>query len=382
MSFSDFIKGIPNALAQPFSIAVLASVGVHGIAALAVPSFYSSPEVEESQPVGLLNASEINQSGLPNLERPPELALLDPDQLTGQKKPGVIQGRTVPGIPRRSRDSGSTGTKISKNPAQAQKQQQQRQLSIKEIEKLASQQVKKHEQNINKTFNQLRKQDVQELEAEKQRLQEEYKKKELRLAEQNPNDSKDSNSTPNQDSKTDNTAENTTPVASNNDREKDQGFDNGQSIPEAISGSEAPETQEVSSQLRERLARVEPFTADNQANVKALKWAESVQQQIGITPDISKPDLSTGGNYPKEACFGEKVNGEQLQGAATYGVIVNAEGKISGEPFLIGSSGYHILDEQAKADLKAPDLFAKNPQPTPYLVEVTYPYNPQVCDGN
>ncbi len=278
MSYSSFLKGIPGALAQPFSIAVLASIGVHGIAAFAIPSFYPAPAEEESQPVGLLNASEINQSGLPALERPPEE--YTSQRSSPKKQSDSLQQRTVSGISR----SGRYGTKTSRNPTQAQKQPQQRQPTPEEIKKI--------EKNLNQKLAQLRKKDAQ-VTGEQRQQNEAYRKKleeaerqqneekqrlakraeqQQQRARQNQNDSKDPNPTPNQDK----TPENTTTVTSNNDREKDQGFESGQTIPKIALGNGIPKTQEVPPQLREQLTYQPSGTTQAEADNKREIWKQQI----------------------------------------------------------------------------------------------------------
>ncbi|MGB3691150.1 MAG: energy transducer TonB, partial [Spirulinaceae cyanobacterium] len=264
--------------------------------------------------------------------------------------------------------------------------------------------IKKIEKNLNQKLAQLRKKDAhteeqrqqneayrkklqeaeRQINEEKQRLNEEKQRlakiaeQQQQRARQNQNDSKDPNPTPNQDK----TPENTTPVTSNNDRTEDKEFESGQTIPKIALGNGIPKTQEVPPQLREQLTYQPTLTSQEAATKEFISWGQSVEEQTGTFPNISEQNISINGDYPQDACLGEKVIGKRIEGSATYGVVVDPEGKIVGQPTLIQSAGYPILNQQAIADLQNSQQFAKNPQLTPYLVEITYPYNPQVCQGN
>lgn len=386
MFYSSFLKSIPGLLAQPFSIAVIASSGIHAIAGVAVPSFYSGSQPEEPQPVSLLSSSEINQSGLPNLERPPELSLLNQDQLAELKKKSgnKQQGRTVPKL-NRNRYSGSAGKKqgLKKNPSQARKQQ------------TTPQQVKKYQQDLNKRFNELRKKDAEAIEAERRRLRgiekklQEERQRVARIARQQqqtrPNRDGIKKPTPTPEKQPDNTPANNTPVATNNTDNKRidiSGVDDSQVIPPIALGNEdnePKETPDISPQLKQNLTFQETLTSDNEANQEFLAWGQSVEQNTGQPVTISEPNLSINGNYPQDACLGEEVLGKRVEGKATYGFTVDAEGKIIGDLKLIRSSGFPILNQQARTEIQTYGEFAKNPEPTPYFVEVDYTYNDQVC---
>ncbi|MGB5967837.1 MAG: energy transducer TonB, partial [Spirulinaceae cyanobacterium] len=269
--------------------------------------------------------------------------------------------------------------------------------------------IKKIEKNLNQKLAQLRKKDAhteeqrqqneayrkkleeaqrqqneaqRQINEEKQRLAKRAEQLRQQRARQNQNDSKYPNPTPNQDNKTDNTPENTTTVTSNNDRTEDKEFESGQTIPKIALGNGIPKTQEVSPQLREQLTYQPTLTSQEAATKEFISWGQSVEEQTGTFPNISEQNISINGDYPQDACLGEKVIGKRIEGSATYGVVVDPEGKIVGQPTLIQSAGYPVLNQQAMADLQSSQQFAKNPQLTPYLVEVTYPYNPQVCPDN
>ena len=387
MFYSSFLKSIPGLLAQPFSIAVIASSGIHAIAGVAVPSFYSGSQPEEPQPVSLLSSSEINQSGLPNLERPPELSLLNQDQLAELKKKSgnKQQGRTVPKL-NRNRYSGSAGTKqgLKKNPSQARKQQRT----------ITPQQLKKIEKEVNEKFAQqgkvnqgLRNQN-QQLRNQNQQLR--NQNQQLRNQNQRPQgtiQNRDNIKKPNlaPEKQPDNTPvnDNDTSVTTNNtDNERIidiKGVDDSQVIPPIASNNGTKETPDIPPQVKQALTFQETLTSDNEANQQYLAWGQSVEQNTGQQVAISEPNLSINGNYPQDACLGEEVLGKRVEGKATYGVTVDAEGKIIGEPTLIRSSGFPILNQQARVDIQSSEEFAKNPEPTPYLVEVNYPHNEQVC---
>ncbi|MBD2740597.1 energy transducer TonB [Coleofasciculus sp. FACHB-1120] len=75
MSYLSFIKNLPEKLTQPPLIAALASVGIHGVLAMTLPSLSaSSTKLEEQKPRGTVKVVELSpaeQSRIPQLAPPP-----------------------------------------------------------------------------------------------------------------------------------------------------------------------------------------------------------------------------------------------------------------------------------------------------------------------
>jgi hypothetical protein len=74
MSYLSFIKNLPEKLTQPPLIAALASVGIHGVLAMTLPSLSASSKPEEQKPRGTVKVVELTpaeQSRIPQLAPPP-----------------------------------------------------------------------------------------------------------------------------------------------------------------------------------------------------------------------------------------------------------------------------------------------------------------------
>ncbi|MBD1941966.1 hypothetical protein H6F50_06265 [Coleofasciculus sp. FACHB-712] len=74
MSYLSFIRNLPEKLTQPPLIAALASVGIHGVLAMTLPSLSASSKPEEQKPRGTVKVVELTpaeQSRIPQLAPPP-----------------------------------------------------------------------------------------------------------------------------------------------------------------------------------------------------------------------------------------------------------------------------------------------------------------------
>lgn len=72
-SLPDFIKNVPQVLNQPTSIAVMASVGIHGVVAVALPYLpLASQEAPQTpEPIQMVELTPTQQSRIPQLSPPP-----------------------------------------------------------------------------------------------------------------------------------------------------------------------------------------------------------------------------------------------------------------------------------------------------------------------
>ncbi|MBD2084048.1 hypothetical protein [Coleofasciculus sp. FACHB-542] len=83
MSYLSFIRNLPEKLTQPPLIAALASVGIHGVLAMTLPSLSASSKPEEQKPRGTVKVVELTpaeQSRIPQLAPPPVSLPPSPNQ--------------------------------------------------------------------------------------------------------------------------------------------------------------------------------------------------------------------------------------------------------------------------------------------------------------
>ena len=113
--------------------------------------------------------------------------------------------------------------------------------------------------------------------------------------------------------------------------------------------------------LEASLRRDEVNTSDAEAMRNNVDWM--AKNRIGEKPQ----SLEIAGNYPQAACL------KQIEGSAIYGIAVTSQGMT--EPSLIKSSGYPILNQQAVRD----SLAGVPKQGGYYQVKVNYKYNPKIC---
>ena len=132
---------------------------------------------------------------------------------------------------------------------------------------------------------------------------------------------------------------------------------------------EASDTQPLAPpippQLQAALQRNDANTTDNEANNNSLAWMQKTGKSVKKSQSVG---LS--GNYPKAACL------NKLNGAAVYGVTVNAQGRAVSAPYLIRSSGYGIFNQQAVQDIRSHTFPAGAGS---YYATVSYRYNPKAC---
>ena len=113
--------------------------------------------------------------------------------------------------------------------------------------------------------------------------------------------------------------------------------------------------------LEASLQRDEANTTDAEAMRNNVDWM--AKNRIGQKPQ----SLEIAGNYPQAACL------KQIEGSATYGIAVTQQG--TAETSLLKSSGYPILNQQAARD----SLAGVPRQGGYYQVKVNYKYNPKIC---
>ncbi len=112
------------------------------------------------------------------------------------------------------------------------------------------------------------------------------------------------------------------------------------------------------------------YEEENTSADDAMRNNVTWMNKVGEVKPKSK-NLS--GNYPKAACF------RKLEGTAVYGVSVNGQGRMSQQPYLIKSSGYPVLNQQALRQIQASRFENGTGQVQPYRVTVNFQYDSKVC---
>ncbi len=137
-----------------------------------------------------------------------------------------------------------------------------------------------------------------------------------------------------------------------------------------------PTTADIVAQRQQKLVarirqRRESLQADktNTTNEEATK--NYVNWLVAMKADKPK-ELNITGTYPKDACL------RKLQGTTAYGVLVDAEGKVTNLQ-LVKSAGYPILNQQAQKDIESHSFENQTDQPKPYFVNVNFEYDAEIC---
>ncbi len=106
-------------------------------------------------------------------------------------------------------------------------------------------------------------------------------------------------------------------------------------------------------------------TSDEVARRNYIAWARRVQ-------NIRPKQLEFTGLYPPQACSG------RWEGVASYGVVVNPEGRVL-EAELLKSSGYPLFNEIALKQINSRQFENDTGNNTSYLVDVKFNYDSTVC---
>ena len=127
--------------------------------------------------------------------------------------------------------------------------------------------------------------------------------------------------------------------------------------------------QQLVAELRQRRASLsedQTATTNEEARKNYTYWWSAVKAE-------TKPEeLSLAGTYPLDACV------KKLEGTTVYGVVVNAQGSVVNTE-LIKGAGYPIFNNQALEQIKGRSFLNPTGNPKPYLVNVNYKYSSEVC---
>ncbi|HEY9690778.1 MAG TPA: energy transducer TonB [Oculatellaceae cyanobacterium] len=160
-----------------------------------------------------------------------------------------------------------------------------------------------------------------------------------------------------------------------------------QSTPEPtpVAQQPQPEPQASIDPSQQQITRDETGTSDEAGRNNLIAWATKTrnpqdqdlgQSFVDLLEKLRKgeaPIISLSPAYPKAACP------NKLAGAAVMGVLVDAKGQLAEEPFLIKSSGYAIFNQIAQEALKVYQFQNNIGKTQPYIVDVKFEYDSKLC---
>lgn len=154
-----------------------------------------------------------------------------------------------------------------------------------------------------------------------------------------------------------------------------------QTSPEASPEAAPPVDERVAQayarqqEIREQIAYNAAGTTPEDATANLQTWLEQIQKSSGqddLTWEMQAPEVAA--TYPKLACL------NRLEGTATIGVLVDPEGQVVGEPQLIQSAGYPVLNQAAVAAVAGQTFEAKG-EFKAYPVKVKFQPSEERCAG-
>ena len=160
-----------------------------------------------------------------------------------------------------------------------------------------------------------------------------------------------------------------------------------QSTPEPtpVAQQPQPQPQATVESSQQQITRDETGTTDEAGRNNIIAWINKNRnpqdQDLGksfvdLLAKLKKGEaqtISLSPAYPKVACP------NKLAGTPVMGVVVDAKGQLTEEPFLIKSSGYPIFNQTAQEALKTYQFQNNIGKTQPYIVEVKFEYDSKLC---
>ncbi|XTZ19466.1 MAG: TonB family protein, partial [cyanobacterium endosymbiont of Rhopalodia fuxianensis] len=114
------------------------------------------------------------------------------------------------------------------------------------------------------------------------------------------------------------------------------------------------------------------YNKNNTTNEDARRNDAQWMAKIGNSVTKKENWQALRGDYPKTACL------RHLEGTAIYGITVNPGGDVDKNPYLIKSSGYGLLNQQAFNQIKSTN-FSTDGQLQHYRVRISFNFDPKIC---
>lgn len=165
-----------------------------------------------------------------------------------------------------------------------------------------------------------------------------------------PNNSNSNSTNPNNTDPNNSNSNNTDPNNTNsNNTNPDQTAQNNTNPP--APPDYVARLQQEQEQLRQLYSYNPEGTGEGDRTSEFRKWLLEELSVPSNNPDI--PGLLIEVGYPRQACLFQL---EPLPKEAAFGVVLNGEGELVGEPRKLQSSGYGAFDQQAVEAIKASDF--------------------------
>lgn len=379
MTNSSFTK----ILTQPTGIAVIASIGVHVVLGVALPSLSSFPKTEArslTRPVELVKLTPIEQSRIPQPQPLPSPLQTLPSLPTPNGSIAVSPPLPATGLSSLPSSSSRSTSKYNKYPDLPPPPPGGFSVPQLRFPPIPRQQFTRRTRLITprllspEIFAQRREED--------RLLQEEQRRSPLSpvIVAPSPQPSVANNPNP-QPSVTNNpnpqpTANNPQPTVrpSANPQPSTVAANPNASpsptaTPQTVAQAQAQRQERLVARVQEQrrnITRDDSNTSDEEGTKNFTSWL--AQLQAG---DYKQESIAA--QYPKDACL------RKLEGTASYGVLVATNGNIASDPVLLKSSGYNIFNQEAIAAIKSHKFNNRTEKPTPFVVNVKFDYSPDVC---
>jgi outer membrane biosynthesis protein TonB len=112
-------------------------------------------------------------------------------------------------------------------------------------------------------------------------------------------------------------------------------------------------------------------TTEEDARQSFVTWYRELGKELDGNPPIEQITAP----YPRAACLLRRST------AAIYGVVINSNSEIVGEPRLLQSSGYPIFNREALEAVKSHTFNNGTSDDQTYLTTVTFEFSRDVCPG-
>lgn len=365
-SLPDFIKNAPQVLSQPTSIAVMASVGIHGVVAVALP--YLPPASQEApqapQAIQMVELTPTQQSRIPQLSPPPLPALSGtlPPLSTLPTLPSPYAQPSQKGsslydkiYPLGKLPSGGSSTGRSQS---SRSKTSKPQNPIKDLGIVSAPQRLRSRQEIISMLGQGR-----------------ISKPTTPLP---PPPGSQATGQPGSPDRTVPVFGQPRPPAISTPERTPQETANsgspGTTSPNRASTptpGTSPTPSSLASQLRPIWQAPDSSNPENSTTTNE-EAPKNDSARPTSQPPVQTQRLALAGSYPRGACS------QKLQGTAVYNVSVDANGRPSNVA-LIRSSGSPVLNERGSQQINGRRFENKTDQPASYQVSVNFNYDKEAC---
>ncbi|MEQ8384664.1 MAG: TonB family protein [Coleofasciculus sp. A1-SPW-01] len=352
-------RTVSEKLNQPTGIAVIASVGIHVILGLTLPSYvpvFSNEAPPTRRTVQMLELSEADLSRLPDLSVPTVPPYIY------QQTPLTSPFPPLPPLSRQDslRLNGTTST--------TPPSQESQRPSSSSTRKRIGQTVLPGESNPKFSPHRLERMSAKEL---RDLVKKVAAASPLNPTIPDPNNPNDGSSASNPNSRTtvDKLASEINKLPPEDFQpKKNPTVAMGEPNPESTEAETSPEGELSSTNPPQQEPNLKPDDANTPPDQIARRTSDDPDNQAEISPPQQRTLIA---EFPKAACQ------KQLNGTAIYNVTVNTDGKPTNLQLLQGA-GDSILDQQAQERVNT-QRFERTDQPQEYQVSVQFSGQDKVC---